>query len=98
MPLPNSSLISNTQNRLVYDELAYNKASLESEHENLFTNPNEKQVNVYNEVMNEVSNDQSGIFLVYGYGDTWKTYIWQTLSFVLAQIANQEGDELVFKY
>ncbi|XP_076937304.1 uncharacterized protein LOC143604829 [Bidens hawaiensis] len=40
----------------------------------------EEQCNVYNEIMEAVDENNGGVFFVYGYGGTGKTFLWKTLS------------------
>ncbi|KAG5051971.1 hypothetical protein JHK87_004169 [Glycine soja] len=55
-------------NSLILAELNYNNQELRSEFEHLFSQ------------MTAVNKDEGGIFFLYGYGGTGKTYIWKTLA------------------
>nr|GEU32069.1 hypothetical protein [Tanacetum cinerariifolium] len=67
-------------NRLIYDELDYNPAELQSEYERLYVCLNTEQKSVYDTIMNSVETGQRGVYFVYGYGGTGKTFLWKTLA------------------
>ncbi|GKD72870.1 putative DNA helicase Pif1-like protein, partial [Tanacetum coccineum] len=83
MPLPDMEFIRNHTNVLIHDELCYNKDELVTEHETLFSNLTSEQKNVYTKVMTAVEKKVRGVFFLYGYGGTGKTYVWRTLSAAL---------------
>nr|GEV90231.1 hypothetical protein [Tanacetum cinerariifolium] len=80
MPLLDMEFIRNHTNILIHDELCYNKDELVTEHETLFLNLTTEQKNVYTKVLTTVEKKARGVFFVYGYGGTGKTYVWRTLS------------------
>uniref|UniRef100_A0A0R0EYN9 ATP-dependent DNA helicase n=1 Tax=Glycine max TaxID=3847 RepID=A0A0R0EYN9_SOYBN len=43
------------------------------------TSPDE-QTSIYNQIVEVVNKDEGGMFFLYGYGGTGKTYIWKTLA------------------
>ncbi|CAA0819992.1 PIF1 helicase, partial [Striga hermonthica] len=67
-------------NRLVMDELNYDRRALSIENEQLVANMTDEQRNVYDSIMDSVYCSHGRIFFVYGYGGTGKTYIWRPLS------------------
>ncbi|KAK9705842.1 hypothetical protein RND81_07G086300 [Saponaria officinalis] len=79
MPLPDTSATLHHLNTLVMDELAYDRHSLHEEHGNLLSSMTDEQRSVYNEIMESVLNNRGGVFFVYGYGGTGKTFIWRSL-------------------
>nr|GEV00799.1 putative PIF1 DNA helicase/replication protein A1-like protein [Tanacetum cinerariifolium] len=60
MPYPDKRYISEFGNRLIYDELDYNPAELQSEYERLYVSLNTKQKSVYDTIMNSVETRQGG--------------------------------------
>ncbi|XP_031131707.1 uncharacterized protein LOC116033092 [Ipomoea triloba] len=80
MPLPDETNIGFMENMLIAEELAYDKESLKIEHETLLTQLTDEQKNVYDSVMNDIDCNGGGLFFVYGYGGTGKTFVWRTLS------------------
>ena len=40
----------------------------------------DEQKQIYEKIMQVVNNDEGGMFFLYGYGGTRKTYIWRTLA------------------
>lgn len=40
---------------------------------------NREQKNVYDEITAVIDSNNGGVFFVYRYGGTWKTFLWKTL-------------------
>ncbi|KAL6581726.1 hypothetical protein OROMI_005740 [Orobanche minor] len=79
MPLPDDDMVREGNNRLIQQELNYDRSQLEMEHRQLCSSLTDEQKAIYEEIINATSNDKGGIFFVYGYGGTGKTFIWRTL-------------------
>ncbi|KAL5165149.1 hypothetical protein HKD37_18G050322 [Glycine soja] len=67
-------------NSLILAELNYNNQELRSEFEHLFSQMTDEQASIYNQIVEAVNKDEGGIFFLYGYGGTEKTYIWKKLA------------------
>jgi hypothetical protein len=80
MPRPDFSLIHESRNRLIYDEMNYNQQVLEDEHRKLMSTMTAEQKGVYDKIIERIDANQPGIFFLYGYGGTGKTFIWRALS------------------
>ncbi|XP_019171108.1 PREDICTED: uncharacterized protein LOC109166675 [Ipomoea nil] len=83
MPIPemvNSTLV---RNRLLYEELSYDREFLKKEAQELCGKLTEEQRSIYNTVLDDVSSHLGGLFFVYGYGGTGKTFMWRALSSTL---------------
>jgi ATP-dependent DNA helicase PIF1 len=83
MPQPEDGLLCDVGNRLVYDELNYDRSSLSKEHSTLMSTMTAEQKRIYDTIMNRVKKRKPGFFFLYGYGGTGKTYIWRALSAAL---------------
>ncbi|KAJ9564541.1 hypothetical protein OSB04_000507 [Centaurea solstitialis] len=83
MPFPDAEYILSSSNRLIHDEVSYDKDALKVEHDKLFRSFNDEQRYVYETIISAVEKDEGGVFFVYGYGGTGKTFIWRTLSAAL---------------
>ncbi|XP_061365624.1 uncharacterized protein LOC133308880 [Gastrolobium bilobum] len=68
------------QNRLVLDELSYDRLFLIEEHKRLLHSLTDEQKDVYEKIISAVSRGTGGFFFLYGFGGTGKTFIWNTLS------------------
>ncbi|KAL2933052.1 ATP-dependent DNA helicase pif1, partial [Bienertia sinuspersici] len=79
IPFPDEMLMTEGQNKLIQDELQYDRSSLHQEHERLHSSLTDEQKGIYLKIMNAVSKGQGGVFFIYGYGGTGKTFIWKTL-------------------
>ncbi|CAH9071829.1 unnamed protein product [Cuscuta europaea] len=80
MPVPPLDSMQFNVNRLIEEELQYDREALAEEQESLFQNLTEEHRKVYDEVMEAIDKRVGGIFFVYGYGGTGKTFVWRTLS------------------
>ncbi|XP_022024205.1 uncharacterized protein LOC110924512 [Helianthus annuus] len=80
MPFPDSSSLSDLDNRLINEEHTYDVLSLAEEYVNLFNMLTEEQRSVFEEIMKSVDGNTGGMFFVYGDGGTGKTFLWKTLS------------------
>ncbi|XP_019184260.1 PREDICTED: uncharacterized protein LOC109179152 [Ipomoea nil] len=83
MPMPVGSHEYCFGNRLLYEEFTYDKEALKLEHESLFSKLTDEQLLIYNKVMVDVESNKRGLFFVYGYGGTGKTFLWRTLAAAL---------------
>ncbi|KAL3651503.1 hypothetical protein CASFOL_004505 [Castilleja foliolosa] len=83
MPFPEHDGAVVGHSRLISDELNYDRKALSLEHDRLFSNMTTEQKAVYSNIISAVNSDKGGVFFVYGYGGTGKTYIWRTLSAAL---------------
>lgn len=75
MPLPNISLLIESQNKLLEEELNYDIESLADEHVRLMLTMTEKQRRIYDKIMDRVNEKKHGLFFIYGYGGTGKIFI-----------------------
>ncbi|XP_071739185.1 uncharacterized protein [Rutidosis leptorrhynchoides] len=80
MPYPSNDFVIDTTNRLIHDELRYDRVALKSEHDILFSSLTSEHKGVYDEIMFAVHNNV-GVHLAHiRYGGTGKTFLWKTLS------------------
>ncbi|CAH9133489.1 unnamed protein product, partial [Cuscuta epithymum] len=80
MPFPTISDSAMYQNRLIFDELQYDRAALREEHDKCVHSMNDQQRDVYKTIMQSVEENSGEVFFVYGYGGAGKTFVWKTLS------------------
>ncbi|PIA60703.1 hypothetical protein AQUCO_00300307v1, partial [Aquilegia coerulea] len=66
-------------NRLVQEELDYDRSELDKEFIELHQNLNEEQRFVFDKVVHAVENAKGGMYFVYGSGGTGKTFLWKTI-------------------
>lgn len=72
MPLPDRDLISDGLNKLIHEELSYDKISMEIEQKRLLSCLTDEQKGVYDEIIGALAGDKGGVFFLYGYGGTGK--------------------------
>ncbi|XP_076920917.1 uncharacterized protein LOC143582176 [Bidens hawaiensis] len=80
MPFPDAEYISIASNSLIQEELSYDQNLLKLEFQTLFNSITNEQKNVFDRIMMVVQQNKGGVFFVYGYGGTGKTYLWKILS------------------
>ncbi|CAH9122206.1 unnamed protein product, partial [Cuscuta epithymum] len=80
MPQPDTSIISESENRLLLDELNYDRTKLAAEHIQLMSTMTSEQRSIYDTIMECIKDDNGGLFFLYGYGGTGKTFIWRAIS------------------
>ncbi|XP_031091157.1 uncharacterized protein LOC115996159 [Ipomoea triloba] len=83
MPIPNMDNSTMVHNRLVFEELSYDCDALKQEAEELSSKLTDEQRVIYDTVMQDISCNLGGLFFVYGYGGTGKTFLWRALSSTL---------------
>ncbi|XP_031111963.1 uncharacterized protein LOC116015936 [Ipomoea triloba] len=79
MPLANEECYNLAANKFIQEELCYNHDAQKVENEVLVSQLTEEQMTIYNEVLQNVDNNTRGLFFVYGYGGTGKTFLWRAL-------------------
>ncbi|XP_077221657.1 uncharacterized protein LOC143855411 isoform X2 [Tasmannia lanceolata] len=75
LPLPDATLLSQLNNRLIREETSYDKEQLRIEHAELYSGLNSDQRNIYDSVVTAVTEKEGGLFFVYGHGGTGKTCV-----------------------
>ncbi|XP_019166602.1 PREDICTED: uncharacterized protein LOC109162335 [Ipomoea nil] len=83
MPIPDLVNHSRTTNRLIQEELAYDVNVMKEENDTLVEKLTEEQRTIYDNVLQDAENNLGGLFFVYGYGGTGKTFLWRALSSAL---------------
>ncbi|KAF7811768.1 ATP-dependent DNA helicase PIF1-like [Senna tora] len=80
MPILDDSVVVHRTNRLLLNELSYDRASLCTEHEQLMSKLTEEKINIYHTIINAVDLNLGGVFFLYGFGGSGKIFVWNTLS------------------
>ncbi|XP_031119049.1 uncharacterized protein LOC116022465 [Ipomoea triloba] len=80
MPTPNIDMYTVATNRLIQEELAYDCDSMKFEDQLLVKQLTKEQREIYDEIIDDIENNSGGLFFVYGYGGTGKTFLWNALS------------------
>ncbi|XP_060972332.1 uncharacterized protein LOC133038257 [Cannabis sativa] len=86
MSFPNSSLIRDLGNRLINEELDYDREQLNILHEKSFASLNPCLKSTYEAIMHSVENEQGNLFFINGHGGTGKTFLWNT---IIAKLRSQ---------
>ncbi|KAK1352679.1 ATP-dependent DNA helicase [Heracleum sosnowskyi] len=80
MPQPDSSLTRDLGNRLLNEELDYDRPKLKALHQKNINALNESQKKAYDAIVQSVQLDEGKIFFVSGHGGTGKTFLWNTIT------------------
>ncbi|EOA14589.1 hypothetical protein CARUB_v10027839mg [Capsella rubella] len=70
-------------NRLITEERNYLRDALREKHDEWIGMMTDEQRAIYDEIITVVLKDCGGVFFVYGFGSTRKTFLWKTLSAAL---------------
>lgn len=68
------------QNRLIYDELNYDRVSLAAEFLQLLSTMTTEQRAIFDKVVDRVQSHKPGLFFISGFGGAGKTYLWRALA------------------
>ncbi|XP_019198428.1 PREDICTED: uncharacterized protein LOC109192311 [Ipomoea nil] len=83
MPIPSLDDSRLNVNRLLFEELSYDREALAEEATTLTNQMTDEQRIVFDTITEDVSTNGGGLFFVYGYGGTGKTFLWRALSATL---------------
>nr|VDD09902.1 unnamed protein product [Brassica oleracea] len=67
-------------NMLLQEELNYPREELRAHHDKWIRQLTDEQRSVYDDILGSVQSGQGGVFFVYGFGGTGKTFLWNILS------------------
>ncbi|KEH17658.1 PIF1-like helicase [Medicago truncatula] len=79
MPMANAADMPTFTNKLIVDELNYNKDKREKTHADMLLMLVDEQRCVHDKIMESVDSDDDGFFFIHGYSGTGKIFIWKTL-------------------
>ncbi|RID75695.1 hypothetical protein BRARA_B02726, partial [Brassica rapa] len=71
---------SRMENVLIFDERNYNLEELRAAHDRDILRMTDEQKKIYDEIIGAVDAERGGMFFVYGFGGTGKTFLWRILS------------------
>ncbi|XP_074374739.1 uncharacterized protein LOC141715157 [Apium graveolens] len=80
MSQPDTSLTQDLANRLLNEELDYDRAALKILHEKSLNALNYFQKSAYDAILHSVEHDEGKLFFVSGHGGTGKTFLWDTIA------------------
>ncbi|XP_017227630.2 uncharacterized protein LOC108192562 isoform X3 [Daucus carota subsp. sativus] len=79
LPKLDRDLQRQSTNTLLYEENMYDRHALAVEGKKCREMLNDKQADIFDNVINNVICEKGGLFFVYGYGGTGKTFLWKTI-------------------
>nr|KAJ0215763.1 hypothetical protein LSAT_V11C300143230 [Lactuca sativa] len=80
MPYPDVESVSSSNNRLITEELDYDVLVIKNDYDRMFLALTNEQRNIFLNIMSAIQENKGGVFFVYGYGGTGKTFLWKTIS------------------
>ncbi|CAL1360160.1 unnamed protein product [Linum trigynum] len=79
MPIPNCNTFDRA-NRLLAEELSYNRSSMSTEFEKNFPKLNHDQRVAYDQIMESINTNNGKCFFIEGFGGSGKTFLWKVIS------------------
>lgn len=79
MLTPNVNMLLVDTNRLIAEELNYDRVSLAQEFMLLMPTMTIEQHDIYDTIILSAQNDSGGLYFISGFGGSRKTYIWRAL-------------------
>ena len=79
LPNPSESALDDGGNRLILEELAYDRSRLAAETVSMSLALNSDQRTVYDTVIRNIARRESFVYFVAGHGGTGKTFLWRTI-------------------
>ncbi|XP_055961830.1 uncharacterized protein LOC126681473 [Mercurialis annua] len=79
LPMPNESVMHDSTNRLLVEELSFDLLEMKTKHDKMLTTLNHEQKNIYDAVVSSVYLGLGNQFFIYGHGGTGKTYLYETI-------------------
>ncbi|XP_058762793.1 uncharacterized protein LOC131636152 [Vicia villosa] len=67
-------------NMLIYEERSYNIQTMKDDFVALHATLTDEERGIYHKIMKAITTQNGGVFFLYGYGGTDKTYMWRTLA------------------
>ncbi|XP_047953329.1 uncharacterized protein LOC125199313, partial [Salvia hispanica] len=80
IPYPSSEYFQCSFDRMINEELSYDRVALSKDIMNFTSKFTDEQRHVFDIIMLSVNSSIGGMFFVYGYGGTGKTFLWKSLS------------------
>ncbi|CAH1433533.1 unnamed protein product [Lactuca virosa] len=88
MPYPDVESVSSSNNRLITEELDYDVPVIKNDYDRMFLALTNEQRNIFLNIMSAIQENKGGVFFVYGYGGTGKTFLWKTISAAIRSEGN----------
>jgi hypothetical protein len=79
LPISGMNSMDARANRLIMEEMCYDKAALLADSVKMATSLNSDQKSIYDSVIQAVSRHQSFVYFVSGHGGTGKTFLWNAI-------------------
>lgn len=86
-PVYNEEEVGNS-NRLIRDEMHYNRCALAEEHQQSVEKLTDEQKSMYEKLITTVNENKGEFFFLYCFGGTEKTFIWRILSSAIKSKGN----------
>ncbi|KAL5148274.1 ATP-dependent DNA helicase PIF1 [Glycine soja] len=83
MPYPIGYAPNQHHNKLIHNEMAYDKQILAAEFNRSYHLLIDEQKSIIDTIIRVVDTQSAGVYFLYGYDGTGKTFIWTTLSFAI---------------
>ncbi|XP_052621162.1 ATP-dependent DNA helicase PIF1-like [Lactuca sativa] len=88
MSYPDVESVSSSNNRLITEELDYDVPMIKNDYDRMFLALTDEQRNIFLNIMSAIQENKGGVFFVYSYGGTGKTFLWKTISAAIRSEGN----------
>ncbi|OMO85773.1 DNA helicase PIF1, ATP-dependent [Corchorus olitorius] len=79
LPVPQNEIACNAYDRLVVEEMSYDRGGLESDRSQLVALLNHQQRVIFDSIVGSVNTGGGQMYFVHGHGGTGKTFLWKAL-------------------
>jgi hypothetical protein len=78
--MPSEDQLGEIRNRLMNEELNYDKDKHSDDHQRIYNNLNDCQKIAFHAIVESVDTSQGKLIFIEGHGDTCKTYLWKEIT------------------
>nr|KAJ0207883.1 hypothetical protein LSAT_V11C500231580 [Lactuca sativa] len=79
LPMPSSDILAVTDNRLLLEEMTYNKEELQKVVAQFLPRLNAQPMSIYQTIVGSIEDEKQVLMFVYGHGGIGKTILWSTI-------------------
>ncbi|OMO74609.1 DNA helicase PIF1, ATP-dependent [Corchorus olitorius] len=79
LPLPPFDLLCNQQDRLIFEEISYDRDEMKTDHSRFVSSLNPQQQSIFQAITESVAAAAGKMFFVHGHGGTGKTFLWKAV-------------------
>ncbi|XP_062187909.1 uncharacterized protein LOC133891208 [Phragmites australis] len=86
--IPTNITSTPSTNRLIIEELSYDRAALQAEADHMYSILNEEQKQIFHTIITDIDKGRKTMYFVSGFGGTGKTFLWNC---IIYKLRSQDG-------